>query len=81
MPASARTRTSEYHHLLLSSSPSALLLLHGNDPFLAKLSHLNLHPLELVRRYRDPQVQVGENYSYLLMFKRAFHFNISDLIC
>ena len=24
------------------------------------------HPLEVVTRYRDPQLQVGENYSYLL---------------
>ena len=23
------------------------------------------HPLEVASRYRDPQLQVGENYSYL----------------
>ena len=46
----------------------------------AKLSHLNFHPLEVVSRYRDPQLQVGENYSYLidlrpiLMFKHSFRF-------
>ena len=27
----------------------------------AKVSDLNLHPLEVVSRYRDPQLQVGEN--------------------
>ena len=29
------------------------------------LIHLNLHPLEVVSRYSDTQLQVGENYSYL----------------
>ena len=28
--------------------------------------YLNFHPLEVVSRYRDPQLQVGGNYSYLL---------------
>ena len=28
----------------------------------AKLNNLNFHPLEVVSRYRDPQLQVGENY-------------------
>ena len=26
------------------------------------LNNLNLHPLEVVSRYRDSQLQVGENY-------------------
>ena len=26
-----------------------------------KLSYLNFQPLEVVSRYRDPQLQVGEN--------------------
>ena len=26
------------------------------------LDNLNFHPLEVVSRYRDPQLQVGENY-------------------
>ena len=30
-----------------------------------KLSGLNSHPLEVVSRYRGPQVQVCEHYSYL----------------
>ena len=28
----------------------------------AKLNNLNFHPLEVLSRYRDPQLQVGENY-------------------
>ena len=26
---------------------------------------LNFHPLEVVSRYRDPQLQEGENYSFV----------------
>ena len=46
----------------------------------AKFNHLNFHPFEVVSRYRDPQLQVGENYSYfetkhvhILLFKHIFH--------
>ena len=53
--------------------------------------YLNFHPLEVVSRYRDPQVQVGENYSYILFnlrpniwkswyLKTHFIPNISDFI-
>ena len=28
----------------------------------AKLIYLNFHPPEVVSRYRNPQLQVGENY-------------------
>ena len=28
------------------------------NPYPAKLSYLNFHPLEVVSRYRDPQLQV-----------------------
>ena len=38
-----------------------------------KLIYLNFHPLEVVFRYRDPQPQVAENYSYL--------FNLDTHIC
>ena len=31
----------------------------------AKLFNLNFHPLEVVSRRRDPQLQVSENYSDL----------------
>ena len=43
------------------------------NPYPAKLIYLNFHPLEIVSRYRDPQLQVAENYSYL--------FNCSPNIC
>ena len=36
----------------------------------AKLSILNVYPLEVVSRYRDPQLQVGKNYSYLFNFRQ-----------
>ena len=35
------------------------------NPLTAKLFNLNFHPLEVVSRWRDPQLQVSENYSYL----------------
>ena len=35
------------------------------NPYPAKLVYLNFQPLEVVSRYRDPQPQVVENYSYL----------------
>ena len=39
----------------------------------AKLNHLIFHPLAGVARYRDPQLQMGENNSYL--------FNVGPNIC
>ena len=35
------------------------------NPLTAKLFNLNFHPLEIVSRWRDPQLQVSENYSDL----------------
>ena len=35
------------------------------NPLTAKLFILNFHPLEVVSRWRDPQLQVSENYSDL----------------
>ena len=35
------------------------------NPYPAKLIYLNFHPLEVVARYRDPQLQVVENELYL----------------
>ena len=52
----------------LSHLPRYVLLAKINHST-AKLQNLNFHPLEVVSRYRDPQLQVGENYSYL--FKAA----------
>ena len=33
------------------------------NPLTAKLFNLNFHPLELVSRWHDPQLQVSENFS------------------
>ena len=33
------------------------------------ISYFNFHPSEVVSRYRDPQLQVGENYYYLFILK------------
>ena len=38
-----------------------------------KSSYLFFHSLKVVSRYRDPQLQMGENYSYL--------FNLIPNIC
>ena len=35
------------------------------NPLAAKLFNLNFHPLGVVSRWRDPQLQVSENYSDL----------------
>ena len=35
------------------------------NPFPAESSNLNFHPLEVVSRYRDPQLQVGEKFSQI----------------
>ena len=40
------------------------------NPESAELKKLIFHPLEVVSRYRDPQLQVAENYSYLFNFRR-----------
>ena len=46
----------------------------GNlNPYPAKLIYLNFQLLEVMSRYRDPQLEVAENYSYL--------FNLSTNIC
>ena len=56
------------------------------NPYPAKLIYLNFLPLEVVSRYRDPQPQVGGNYSYLFNLRSirciSWHFtlNISDFI-
>ena len=53
----------------------------------AEINNLNFHPLEVVSRYRDPQLQAGENCSYLYnlkqnicqsnIFKARFSFKLS----
>ena len=39
------------------------------NPLSAKLFNLNFHPLEVVSRWRDPQLQVSENYSDLTKWR------------
>ena len=48
-------------------------------PLSATLWNLNFHPLETVDRYRDPQLQVGENYSLLYNFKSE-HMPVLEII-
>ena len=43
------------------------------NPYPAKLVYLNFQPLEVVSRYRDPQPQVVENYSYLINLRPNIH--------
>ena len=43
------------------------------NPYPAKLIYLNFHPLEVVGRGSETQLQVGENYAYL--------FNLRSNIC
>ena len=42
------------------------------NPLTAKLFNLNFYPLEVVSRWRDPQLQVSENYSDLTNGGRLF---------
>ena len=42
-------------------------------PYTAKLVYLNFHTLEVVSRYRDPQPQAAENYSYLFNLRSNIH--------
>ena len=53
----------------MMNAPRAIFSI--NQP--AKLTNLNSHTLEVVSLYRDTQLQVGENYSYL--------FNLRLNIC
>ena len=39
------------------------------NPLTAKLFNLNFHPLEVVSHWRDPQLQVSENYSDLTKWR------------
>ena len=40
------------------------------SPLQSYNKHLNYHPVEVVSRYRDPQLQLDENYSILLNLRR-----------
>ena len=57
-----------YEHYALSTlstctSRSQHVLRKQLHPSTAKLFNLNFHPLEVASRWRDPQLQVSENYS------------------
>ena len=41
------------------------------NPLTAKLYNLNFHPLGVVSCRRDPQLQVGENYSESAKWRSA----------
>ena len=43
----------------------------GFNPLTAKLFNLNFHPLKVVSRWRDPQLQVNENYSDLTKWRSS----------
>ena len=62
----------DYMNILAKSAKLILI-----NPYPAKLGHFNFHPLEVVSRYRDPQLQVGENYSYLF----SLIPNICNFLC
>ena len=50
-------------------------------PLTAKLFNLNFHPLEIVSRWRDPQLQVSENYSDLKKMEvNCFQILLIDVI-
>ena len=42
------------------------------DPLTAEINNLNVYPLEVVSRYRDPQLKVGESGSYFLIWDQTF---------
>ena len=44
------------------------------------LSYLSFYPVDVVSRYRGPQPQVGENYSYLfdIYVSTLISFQITD---
>ena len=51
----------------------AFLMDDNQNPWSTKLKNLNFHPLEVVPRYREPQLPVGENYANL--------YNLNHDIC
>ena len=54
-------------------SSSTYHTLENFNPYPARLFYLIFYPLEVVHRHRDPQLQVAENYSFLL--------NLSTSVC
>ena len=54
-----------------------ILLIH---PLTAKLSDRNFHPLEVVSPYRDTQLQVNKDYSYLFTLRSNIRCKGYDLL-
>ena len=52
------------YFIILAETPLSLNPSDCFNPLPATLSYLNFNPLEIVSRYRDPQLQLGEKYSY-----------------
>ena len=46
-------------------SQTMLLILNDVNPHPANLIYIIFHPLEVVSRYPDPQLQVGGNYLFV----------------
>ena len=58
-------------------------LLKSCNPLTAKLFNLNFHPLEVVSRWRDPQLQVSENnllFRFDKMEVNCFQILLIDVI-
>ena len=45
------------------------------NSYYVKLIYLNFQPPEVVSRYRDPQPQVVENYSYLFILRQSLNIH------
>ena len=58
-----------------------MILCGAINPFPAKLFYSNFHPLEVVSRYRDTQLQVAENYSYLFNLSSDIYKYYIPVIC
>ena len=65
-PYSLQLRVEADWHYVLHFTVTKLFNLYP-----AKLNNLNFQPLEVVSRYRDPQLQVAENYWYLFIWHQT----------
>ena len=54
----------------------AFLIDDNQSPWSTKLNNLNFYPLEVVTRYREPQLQVGENYANLYNLNQNIYQSI-----
>ena len=63
-----RHRKVIHFSIICFSAGSSEMLYILINPYSAMLIYLNFRPLEGVSRYRDPQLQVAENYSIFLNF-------------